>query len=35
MVGALLCQSSEITCLQAVLKTFSGLGYLHSEDGIV
>ena len=31
----LVCPRCEFTCQQNVLKTFSGLGYLHSKDGIV
>ena len=30
-----LCHSCRFPCQQRVLKTFSGSGYLHSEDGVV
>ena len=30
-----LCHSCGFACQQRVLKTFSGPGYLHSEDGVV
>ena len=30
-----LCHSFGFACQQRVLKTFSGLGYLRSEDGVV
>ena len=30
-----LCHSYDFACQKKVLKTFSGLGYLHSEDGVV
>ena len=30
-----LCHSCGFACQQSVLKTFSGPGYLRSEDGVV